>query len=146
MNRILTEDLIKAYQRKLEDEEKAKLTVQKYIRDIQKFYRFLPDKKNITRERILSYKQYLKENYCVSSANSMLVALNLFLEYGGWGELRVRQFKIQRQFFCREDRFLSKSEYKRIVSAAEKKGDVQLSLILQTICSTGISLQIKSQG
>ena len=76
----------------------------------------------------------------------MLVALNLFLEYGGWGELRVRQFKIQRQFFCREDRFLSKSEYKRIVSAAEKKGDVQLSLILQTICSTGISLQIKSQG
>ena len=45
MNRILTEDLIKAYQRKLEDEEKAKLTVQKYIRDIQKFYRFLPDKK-----------------------------------------------------------------------------------------------------
>ena len=33
---------------------------------------------------------------------------------------------------------MSKKEYERLVISAEQKGDIQLSLIMQTICSTGI--------
>lgn len=140
MNERITEALLEQFQKELEYEEKAKLTIEKYMRDIRKFYSFLPEKKMVTQESVLAYKEYLKENYSLTSANSMIVALNAFLEYGGWGDMRIRQFKIQKQFFCRVDRFMTKSEYERLVEAAEKDGDWQLSLIMQTLCSTGIRI------
>lgn len=100
MNERITEALLEQFQKELEYEEKAKLTIEKYMRDIRKFYSFLPEKKMVTQESVLAYKEYLKENYSLTSANSMIVALNAFLEYGGWGDMRIRQFKIQKQFFC----------------------------------------------
>ena len=47
----------------------------------------------------------------------------------------MKLLKIQRQIFCRQEKQLTKEEYKRLVQAA--KG-TQLSYLLQTICGTGI--------
>lgn len=138
MDRIIRLENIKEYESKLHEEEKSKLTIEKYIRDIRHFYNFLPQGKRVNKERVIAYKQHLKEYYRVSSANSMLVALNRFFEYLGWGDCKVQQFKIQKTFFCRNDSFISKKEYEKLIESAERKGDFQLNLIMQTICSTGI--------
>lgn len=135
---VLQKEDIYQFQKKLEEEEKAVLTMKKYLHDILMFYEYLPIDKKVTKERVLAYKQYLKEHYQISSANSMLAAFNLFLSYQGWNTCKVKQFKVQRVFFCRQDKFLSKDEYERIVNCAKRKGKEQLSLIMQTICSTGI--------
>ena len=108
-------------QKKLIEEEKSIHTIKKYRRDILKFYKFLPKDKCINKERMIGYKMYLKENYKIVSANSMLVAVNRFLEYICLGEYKVRQFKVPRVFFCRESRFMSKAEYERMVKAAAEK-------------------------
>lgn len=138
MERKLTIELMKQYEDYLFEEEKAKLTIEKYKRDIMKFYHFLSGDKVIEKRKVIEFKEYLKNNYQVSSANSILVALNRFLEYAGWFECKVRQFKIQRTLFCKKETYLTKKEYENLITAANEAKDIQLSLLMQTICSTGI--------
>ncbi|WP_077611318.1 tyrosine-type recombinase/integrase [Clostridium sp. Marseille-P2415] len=138
MGKVLTIDLINQYENHLYEEEKAKLTIEKYIRDIKKFYIFLPAEKAVDKKKVIEYKEYLKNHYQVSSVNSMLVALNRFLEYAGWLECKVHQFKIQRALFCKKETCLSKIEYETLIKTAKREGDIQLNLLMQTICSTGI--------
>lgn len=138
MEKILTIELIKQYENHLYEEEKAKSTIEKYIRDIKKFYNFLTEEKIIEKKKVIEYKEYLKNNYQVSSANSMIVALNRFLEYAGWFECKIRQFKIQKALFCKKETCLSKREYENLIKTAKEEGDIQLNLLMQTICSTGI--------
>ena len=138
MEKILDQAHIKAYAEHLYREEKAKLTIEKYVRDIRHFYEYLPAEKVVDRERVILYKEYLRGTYRVSSANSMLAALNVFFDYMGWGECRVKQFKTQKMFFCMQERQLTKKEYESLLNTASLDGDTQLNLIMQTICSTGI--------
>lgn len=140
MGRMITQEAVDGFERQLFLEEKALLTVKKYIRDVRRFREFLGTGGEVTKEEVIRYKGYLKENYRASSANSMLAALNLFLRFMGWDEMRVKQFKVQRVFFCQKERYLSREEYKRLVQAAVEKGDEPLELIMQTLCSTGLRI------
>ncbi len=138
MQRIITLEMINQYELELYEEEKSKATIQKYLRDLRRFFMYLPELKEVNKKAVIQYKQYLKEHYKATSANSMLVALNRFLMFAGWADCRVRQFRVQKMLFCKEERTLSAEEYKRLVQAADSRGNSQLCLVLQTICSTGI--------
>ena len=74
----------------------------------------------------------------VSSVNSMLVALNQFLVFLEAGTLKVKRLNVQRNLFAIQDKELSKEEYRHLLKAAEEKGKPALSLMIETICSTGI--------
>ncbi len=52
--------------------------------------------------------------------------------------MTVRPLKIQKAMFRDESRELTQDEYKRLVHAAESVGNRRLSLVIQTICATGI--------
>ena len=56
----------------------------------------------------------------------------------GWKDIAVKLLKIQKALFCDERRELTRAEYARLVSAAQKVGNERLSLVMQTICATGI--------
>lgn len=131
-------DYIEDYAKFLCMEEKSRLTIEKYIRDLKHFYYFLSENKRVDKECVISYKEYLREKYRVSSANSMLAALNGFFDYLGWEDCRVKQFKIQKVLFCQQDKQLTKKEYERLLDTSSLLGEKQLNLIMQTICSTGI--------
>lgn len=131
-------DYIEDYAKVLCMEEKSRLTIEKYIRDLKHFYYFLSENKRVDKECVISYKEYLREKYRVSSANSMLAALNGFFDYLGWEDCRVKQFKIQKVLFCQQDKQLTKKEYERLLDTSSLLGEKQLNLIMQTICSTGI--------
>ena len=75
---------LERFERQLRAEEKSQATVAKYIRDTKAFLRYIGDAKLITKERVIAYKQYLSINYKVSSANSMLAAVNSFLRFIGY--------------------------------------------------------------
>ena len=70
--------------------------------------------------------------------NSMLVSLNRLFGFLGWHDLKVKTLKLQKKVFCPEEKELSKAEYKSLCRAAEQKGNRRISLIIQTICGTGI--------
>lgn len=121
----------------LKEEEKSAATMEKYVRDVRFFSAFIGQEK-IDKEKVLAYKRKLGENYAVASANSMIAALNSFFRFCGWHDLCVKQFKIQRQMYCSEEKELTRAEYIRLLKASNTRGNERLSLIIQTICSTGI--------
>lgn len=135
--RSLTTQIIKEYELYLKDEERSCATIEKYMRDIRVFVGFLGEDE-LTKQKVLQYKSTLSNNYAVSSANSMLAALNSFFRFCGWGDLCVKQFKMQREAYCSKDKELTRTEYVRLLSAAKQKSNIRLNLIIQTICSTGI--------
>lgn len=136
MDRMLTASAVSAFRDFLISDEKSHATVGKYIRDILSFAAFSDGE--ITRETVLDYKNFLVGKYSASSVNSMLVALNRFFDFSGRHDLKVKTLKLQKKVFCPEEKELSKAEYKSLCRAAEQNGNRRISLIIQTICGTGI--------
>lgn len=134
---LLTEKIIAEFKEYLILEERSEATVEKYIRDVKAFAVYAKDGE-ITKETVIAYKKYLQAGYAVRSVNSMLASLNSLFAFLGWHGLKVKSLKLQQQVFCPEERELTKAEYKRLCLAAERRQSKRLSLVLQTICATGI--------
>ena len=93
---------LKQFEHYMREEERSEATIEKYIRDVRHFALFV-GKTEISKQSILEYKACLREKYAVSSANSMLAALNSFFRFCDRHDLCVKQFKMQRQAYCSEE-------------------------------------------
>ncbi len=135
--RIITNQTIKSFEKYLLENEKAPATIDKYMRDIRCFAEYAAEHA-LDKTLVLDYKGMLEQNYAIRSANSMLAALNSFFRFLGWYDLCVKQFKVQKEAYCSEEKELTKAEYTALVRTAEQKKNERLSLVVQTICGTGI--------
>ncbi len=135
---ILTETILKKFEKHLILEERSHATIEKYLRDSRAFMTFA-DRNEVTKELVITYKNKLKtDNYKIRSINSMLASLNSLFAFLGWYDLRIRSIKVQQQIFCPEEKELTRAEYERLVRTAKANHNERLCLILQTICGTGI--------
>jgi len=132
---IITTELIEKFKISLIQAEKSPATIEKYLRDVRSFLQFAAGKE-LTKFLVMDYKQHLINRYAPASVNSMLASVNHLLEFLGAVDCRVKTVKLQRAVYCPAERELTRAEYTRLLTAAEK--DEQLWLIMQTICSTGI--------
>ncbi|MCI5575442.1 MAG: site-specific integrase [Clostridiales bacterium] len=135
--RVINSKILEKFKEYLVLEERSRATIEKYLRDTKSFATF-SGKNEITKETVISYKQYLQKKYAVRSVNSMLASINSLFVFLGWHELKVKSIKLQQQIYCPEEKELTKEEYVRLCRTAEKKNNERLNLILQTICGTGI--------
>lgn len=140
MEHCIDERTIALFTEKLTELERSSLTVEKYVRDVTTFWRWLGSDGRFDKSNVIRFKQMLREKYRLSSANSMLSALNKFFQLMGWEDCRIRIFKTQRASFRNEERELSIEEYRRLLKAAKEKGDLQILNIMETIASTGIRI------
>lgn len=138
MGRTINRDMMCRFELLLRENERSGATIEKYLRDVQRFLLFAGIGTEITKETAIAYKQWLKKHYEVSSANSMLAALNCFFRLQGWSDCMVRPYKMQGSRFRSEDRELSREEYLRLTQAAQRKGQTWLYLIMVTLGATGI--------
>lgn len=139
-NREIKESMLNDYKAFLIAEEKSSATIEKYIRDILKFYKFIGCN-YLTKETVVDYKKKLiNEGYSVRSINSMLASLNSFFRFLNWNEYCVKALKVQNELFIAEEKELTRAEYIRLVKVSYKINNQRLALILQTICSTGIRI------
>lgn len=136
-NRKLTEREITDFGFYLQEQERSPATVQKYVHDVRAAADFL-DGKDLTKPDLIAWKEYLSQCYAPASVNVMLAALNSFLNFMGWSNLTLKPLKIQKALFCDGTKELTRQEYARLVRAAEQNGNRRLSLVIQTICATGI--------
>ena len=125
------------FEQDLREKEKSRNTIEKYVRDVRRFFSYMGEKE-LERERVIEYKAYLKDNYRLSSANSMLIALNAFLRFIGRTECCVRIYRTQRQIFREESKELNREDYKKLVREAKRRGNQRLYYLLQTLGTTGI--------
>lgn len=125
------------YESYLRRQERAEGTIRQYLRDVELFLR--NSSATLDSRRLQGWKEGLiEQGYAVSSINARIAAVNGLLCCLGLGEERLKPLRQQRKLFCQQERQLSRTEYLRLVSAALRKGDRRLALVLQTICSTGI--------
>ena len=130
----LTAKQIEDYGEYLHAEERSTGTVEKYLRDVGAFVRFL-DGRPVTKEMAAGWKEALTAPVTI---NSMLAALNGLFRFLGWEECRVKFLKVQRRLFRDAGRELVRNEYDRLLEAARAQGQERLALLMETICATGI--------
>ena len=151
---MVTKDMVLQFAGLLRDHEKSLATIDKYTRDVRTFLAWLGSAYTldgetdvtlaVDKEKVRRFKQYLKDHYMLSSANSMLSALNTFFKYMGWQDCMVMIFKTQRATFRNTEKDLSIREYQDLIRTAEdrtgrgKAGGHQLALIMETLAGTGI--------
>ena len=149
--RRINERCLSEYEAHLINEERSSGTIEKYLRDVRRFYLWLQaqtgtegqaddvDGPFVTKEMAAAWKQSLLEKgYQPVTVNSMLAALNGFFRLMGWEDFCLRFLRIQRRSFRNADRSLSKSEYTRLLDAAKRCDKQRLALLMETICATGI--------
>ena len=138
MLKIITLEMIQQFKSYLKNEERESSTIAKYLHDVQVFVGWLGEKE-ITKEKLTGYKEYLIEKkYNPKTINGILSAINKFLTFVGQSELKVKYLRIQRQLFRNSNRELTQAEYLKLINKAQELGKERLSLLMQTICATGI--------
>lgn len=133
-------EMIKEFEGFLWERENSHATIKKYLRDIKTFMDYLGRENVISKERLLSYKEWLQQNYSITSVNSMLAALNQFLSFIGLGRLRLKRVKTQNVAVGAVGRELTKKEFQCLVRSAKSSGNEQLALLMETVCATGIRI------
>ena len=137
--RLIEMKKLDEYRGYLLEMEKSAATIEKYLRDIQTFRRWLGAEQEVSKEKTIAYKNYLKEHYKTTSAGSMIVSLNRYLQWLGWNECCVKGIKSQQQMFAGQKE-LTQEEYKKLVETARKEGKEQLAVLMETIAGTGIRI------
>lgn len=135
--RAITIEHIERYADYLKEQEKSTATIQKYVHDLNALFQYLPNMA-ITKTLLISWKEHLTVQYAPATVNTMLAAMNGLLEFCGWAELKVKPLKIQKSLFTDGDKELTREEYVRLIRTAERSDNERLSLVIQTICATGI--------
>lgn len=135
--RTLTKEIIENYATALREDEKSNATITKYNHDLNMTAEYFSGVE-LSKSALIKWKDMLAEKYAAATVNSIIAAFNSFLKHMGWSDLAVKPLKIQKPMFRDESRELTQAEYKHLVHAAESEGNRRLSLVVQTICATGI--------
>ncbi|MCI7657796.1 tyrosine-type recombinase/integrase [Anaerotignum sp.] len=134
---VVTKNIVVSYLQFLRIQEKSKGTLEKYARELRELEQFLAGKE-VRKEDLLLWKENLEKTYSPAGVNGKLVAANGLFAFLGRHDLRMKLLKIQKEIFISEEKELTRAEYSRLVRTAERKGKERLSLLIQTICATGI--------
>ena len=114
-------------------------TLENYRRSLLNFFDWLPEGKQVSREKVYEYQEYLIGKYISRTVNMKMTAINGILgfldlrEYQSTVKASVDDTAIQPE--------LSRNEYLRMLSAAKAIGDERLYLIIKLFGTTGIAVQ-----
>ena len=135
---ILTNEQLISFKQQLRSEEREQSTIEKYMREVKLFQTWLAGCP-VTAETMAQWKNHLRDDdYKSETINSKLSALNRFFKFMRWPECRIKYLKIQRKLFRGTEKELTKEEYMRLLESAKSLGKARLSLLIETICATGI--------
>ena len=138
MGKRMTAAQVAAYGRDLGLRERSPGTVEKYLRDIGAFSRWLGGGM-VSAETAARWKAHLVEaGYAPATVNSMLAAVNGLFRFLGWEDCRTRALRVQRRMFREPGRELTRADYERLLRAARERGLQRLELLMETLCATGI--------
>ena len=140
MSYTMTMEQIEKYEHNLRMEERSDATVRKYGKAIMNLYNSLPENKEITKERIIAWKNHLKGERAASTVNVMISAVNTFFTFMGWDGLRIKQIKTQRNVYREPQREMTREDYMKLLNAAMKAGNLRLYYLMMTLASTGIRI------
>ena len=136
MDYCITEADISAFRLALRSEERSAGTVAQYGRAVLGLAVWL-DGRGVSQELLNAWKGELASRYSARTVNAMLAAVNCFCKFAGT-PFRLRFLKVQQAAFRDAARELTRTDYERLLDAAERTGQRRLGLVMETLCATGI--------
>ena len=112
-------------------------TVVKYHREAAAFAAWLGEGE-LTAERAAKYRDRLTTCRTTTGANGAISALNKLFAFLGRQDCRLRGLPVQRRLCRDEGRELTQGEYRRLLTAAQRRKRERLLLAMEAICATGI--------
>ena len=135
---VIRNAVLEEFREYLMEKESSALTMKKYMRDVKTFFEFAGEGSEITKEMLLAYKEWLLGRYAVSSANSMIAALNQFLSFQELGRLKLKRIRVQRADIDQMEKMLTREEFRRLVRKAREDNKQQLAVMMETMGATGV--------
>lgn len=136
--RTLNAVQIQSFASHLRSEDRARATIEKYLRDVREFSAWL-DGGAVTKQAVLTWRELLlAKGRGPATVNAKLSALNSLFHFLGWDSCRVKFLKIQRALFRDQSRELTRADFQRLLETARDLGRNRLALLMETICATGI--------
>ena len=134
----ITGKRISQFKAHLVSEERSEATIEKYMRDIHTFAGWLGNR-TVNKETVVAWKaELLTHGLAPGTVNGKLSALNVFFDFLGWHDCRVKFLRVQHKVFRSKEKELTREEYDRLLATAAAQGKQRLALLMETICSTGI--------
>ena len=134
----ITTEMINRFTMQLREEEREPSTIEKYLRDVNKFAMWL-GVDPLTHENGVRYKEKLvADGLKPATINGVLSTLNKLFECIRRPDCRIKKLRVQRRVFRSEEKELSKKEYQKLVETAYSAGKERIGLLMETICATGI--------
>ena len=128
MNKILVKNFCKWMKRNNLSEQ----TIHSYSRTIE-FYQ--KKYKTMSKNSLLSYRQYLIDNYSPTTVNQRIQAVNKYLEYSHKKSLALKSVRVQNKPFL--ENVISYDDYLYFTKRLKKDGHLKTYFIVRTIACTG---------
>lgn len=137
----MIEDDILSFIEQCKSEELSEKTLTKYNRDINKFIQYsnIKTKEDITKDRLIEYKDSLIKKSKTSTVNNKIIIINKFLTFlFNNKDYNLKQIKTQSKFEV--DNILSKTDYDRLLKWAVKLNKMVMYYLMRTLAGTGIRI------
>ena len=133
----MTREQIEDYVAHRQGEDRTSESIQKYARDLDALYRFLPEEKRIYPETLSQWRgSLLGEGYAPRTVNSMVSVANSFLKWLGHRELQLTgQLNI-----AYDQPELTRNEYLRLLSAARHLNKERTYLLVKVFTTVNITV------
>lgn len=132
----LTQADIQTFCEDLRLKEYSTGTIKQYQCSLNQLWNYLPQNKQMSRDILLGWKKEIMLKKAVRTVNSMIAAVNAFLEYAGQGDLKLKAMKCQRKAFSEDE--ITHDEFQALVAQAQKEGDEQMVALLYAMSGSGV--------
>lgn len=137
----MQDDLSKKLEDFLKNEyesEQAPNTIKSYRREILAMIKWLENETQITKEKMIEYKAYLKEKYKPNTTNHNIVVLNKFFSFCGY-DIKLTKLEIQNQTSLNNQ--LEMQEHLRLLKWSLQMNLFDMYLIMKLFAKTGVRVQ-----
>lgn len=128
LNKIMVKNFCK-WMKKNNLSDKTILSYSRTVEFYQKKY------KTMSKNSLLSYRQYLIDHYSPTTVNQRIQAINKYLEYAYKKSLALKSVRVQNKPFL--ENVISYTDYIYLTKRLKKDGHLKLYFIVRTIACTG---------
>ena len=137
----MIEDNIKEYKDSLKLSEKEEDTINQYEEYIKEFIKYanIKNKEDITKEKLIEFKEYMQEKYKTNTINIKITVINAFITFIGLdSSYKLKHLKKQQKATL--ENVLTQTDYERLLRIAKVKNKKVMYYIMETLAETGIRI------
>ena len=126
---------------KIKLQNKSRITLDKYMRDIRRFQIFLSDNSyQISQDTADKYIEILKNaDYSISSINTIISCINTFCNFIGRNDIHCVNLK-KSKTESTDSNLLTVDEYNQLLKTAINNNDYRIAMLIQVLGNTDIRL------